>query len=684
MIWRPFNAYRVIGFAVAATVSMTAVAQEEAFTVAGAPTPFHPVFAPEIGHNSPNPAQILSSSLNPDYVTDTLIREKKYAEPIAEPVISTIIATAPEPQVTQAARTEEPVVSLPEPEVTEPRSLPTAETEGSSLKAPETARLPPINDEEPMLGKPETANDHQNSTSEIPDNRLFSSFLSLFSFFNLGSEPEETTVAAPLKQPKTGQTRAEPPLAETTRVNLSEIEKSLTRNETRKTFEPTPTEKSDEKAIYKKERGEPDTRTDTNMQSITTDGRANHPAEDLAARVTYGHTNEGVSIAILDLYPAPVTENKTPAADIHEQEIDPVTENDQAETDTGKLNNPPSSSATNETPAEKNAKPKATITRWVPRTDPNIVDVVTAFFSGASSEGIRVRNNKPGETEPRERESERIQVVQESPRNSGKLVLAVQRSDSEIDSSLEKDSEETLIARIDTRGISTPLVDEQLTSQSPTPRMEDAGFVVDVPVPVSNETRLKEEQLVLGTEGSLGKPIPFADDPGGHCVRRKSGRTWICLETLGWPSVIAEAFAGNDTKNGRTRAIIRYDNDIATQYRVSFPHQSFDRIAAHFEYLLGPPHERPTVMVPIFAEPKKASRVIRWVASDTNDAPQAILEMREIDDVRWSESPDTENGVIRLYRRGMKPVFSMVMTAELTLIDIQHSKTDTPAFVTSP
>ena len=305
-------------------------------------------------------------------------------------------------------------------------------------------------------------------------------------------------------------------------------------------------------------------------------------------------------------------------------------------------------------------------------TETNFVDVVSSFFSGE-----RVTRAPPSDTEThRQRRTEQ----DSSPPEIASTPTAIQRT-------IIADRKITATA-VEQKSEPTPLVDAAIAEaqRSKTAPAENTAFAVDIAVPVTDGVRIVEKKLVLGIEGNLGRAMPFGDDPGEHCIRRLSGKTWICLESLGWPAVIADAFMSRGVPEGRTKAIVRYDSEEATQYRVSFPARSFDRIRFHFEYLLGPPNDTPEVWVPLFAEPKRRNRVIRWVAETTGGQPPAVLEMREIDDIRWMEAPDTINGVVRLYRDGAKPIFSMVMTADLRLIEVRRigDKKDTVKFTTEP
>lgn len=376
--------------------------------------------------------------------------------------------------------------------------------------------------------------------------------------------------------------------------------------------------------------------------------------------VSYGYTDDGISRASLSLAPV------GPVPTTTEHNLLPAT------------NRPPGTSAA------AALQPAVTITRpSALKQDrdgqrPTFFDAVASFFGG-STEGTHRRMNKPGE-----------QGQHPAAGQGGMLSGIGLETEAEDDGKLQitrtpERQQDVLLARMDADGVETPLVDEAVKKLRQWTRIDDdPGLVIDIPVPISGTPPLKEERLALGMEGVLGKPLSFSDSPDTHCVRRRQGRTWICVETLAWPSAIEDAFATTQLKRGRSDAIIRYDEEIATQYRMSFPTENFDRIAAYFEHLLGAPDERPTVMVSIFAQPKKANRIIRWVAAESEHAPPAILEMREIDDVRWSETPDTRRGVARLYRRGMKPIFSMVMASEIKLIGRKHYTSADPAFTATP
>jgi len=102
-----------------------------------------------------------------------------------------------------------------------------------------------------------------------------------------------------------------------------------------------------------------------------------------------------------------------------------------------------------------------------------------------------------------------------------------------------------------------------------------------------------------------------------------------------------------------------------------FPSHFFGVIASLLPLNFGAPTEAPKVMTSMIAAADLPNRVFRWVAVEIDDLPPLILEIREIDDLRWSLPPDPLNGVIRMFRRGEPSVFKTLTAADLMLLTIR-------------
>ena len=605
--------------------------------------------------------QSVSIDLPPPLESDEPEAPQIPAEPVTNDVSETKQIT-PEPEIqttTAAAQTEPPQQAeiLPEPEnqlQPQPAQPPTVQPIDEPESSTETASVVAT---EPDQDQPE-------ETSGLPGffNRLF------------GLSRETPEVIPESGAPEPIETPPEPaevtnkaeitPTPDSPPESISMLSAELTAKR-RQEMQTSVTKKPREKK-------QPDTAIidpapDSQAATVpVTDVQTEQPVEQAVEAVSspIPETPDAEAVSMTPLsepVPEPAVEIKTEPAPESEPAPEPSPQ-------VASLSPATASPTPSPTPAPAARVP--TIERKGPEeTVLNFSDVVSSFFAGKSVE----RQQRSGNETPGRKSAEKSKQSA----IGGDAPVAVRQA--VVVSEPSSTSNQAL---------STPLVDAAIAEAQ---RLNidpaaDTAFAVDIAVPVSDTVRIVEEKLILGFEGNLGRAMPFSDDPGQHCLRRLSGRTWICLESLGWPSVIADAFMARGVPEGRTKAIVRYDKEQATQFRVSFPAESFDRIRFHFEYLLGPPNDSPEVWVPLFAEPKRKNRVIRWVAEPVGDVPPAVLEMREIDDIRWMESPDTVNGVVRLYRDGAKPIFSMIMTADLRLIEVRRlgKKEEKVKFTTAP
>jgi hypothetical protein len=152
-------------------------------------------------------------------------------------------------------------------------------------------------------------------------------------------------------------------------------------------------------------------------------------------------------------------------------------------------------------------------------------------------------------------------------------------------------------------------------------------------------------------------------------VEKRSWDTWFCIEAVDWPPEIAESFDVASSLYRGKRAIVRYDGGVATHIHVIFPAEDFDKVAAYFRGRLGVPSETPRIRTPMIAAPARDNPTLRWIADDAGG--RAILEIRGIDDLRWV-LPDTQYGVLRLYRETSQPVFTLLSISDLLLTRLRN------------
>jgi len=201
-----------------------------------------------------------------------------------------------------------------------------------------------------------------------------------------------------------------------------------------------------------------------------------------------------------------------------------------------------------------------------------------------------------------------------------------------------------------------------------------AKTVTSPPAPkiVSSSSVLRASAMTFGDIGHLGKKLEGDRIGGRDCVEKAAWGSYFCIENIDWPETITPSFGPPSYYMGGGRAIVRYDGGQASQYHVLFPSRAFNRMAQYFKNTYGPPSETPEVWTAMLGEPKRYNKTMRWRAPMTDDQGYLIIEIREIDDLRWSSPPDTRHGVARLYREGARTVFELLTTADLLLMQVRQ------------
>ena len=182
---------------------------------------------------------------------------------------------------------------------------------------------------------------------------------------------------------------------------------------------------------------------------------------------------------------------------------------------------------------------------------------------------------------------------------------------------------------------------------------------------------LRADHMVFGETGRLGKKLGGDRVGRRDCIHKPAWSSSFCIENIDWPGEVREAFGRPSYYAGGGRAIVRYDEAQATQYHVLFPVSSFSQLAQYFKRKFGPPSETPEIWTSMLGEPKRFNKTFRWRAPDIDGSGLLMAEIREIDDLRWSAPPDARHGVVRLYREGSKPVFELLTSADLLLMQVR-------------
>ena len=183
----------------------------------------------------------------------------------------------------------------------------------------------------------------------------------------------------------------------------------------------------------------------------------------------------------------------------------------------------------------------------------------------------------------------------------------------------------------------------------------------------------------IGTSMKLGKR--WQKDTENTCVDKPSLKSLFCIEPVDWPQEIGPSFQVHTTLYRGRKSIVRYDGKAATQFHTLFPTGNFDAIVEHFSELFGPPTEKPVIWTVMIGKPNRKNRTARWVGpqraggkNGDQGAPSGILDVREIDDLRWSSPPDDRHGVVWLYRKGGLPVFRHISWSDFLLARVRQQR----------
>ena len=136
------------------------------------------------------------------------------------------------------------------------------------------------------------------------------------------------------------------------------------------------------------------------------------------------------------------------------------------------------------------------------------------------------------------------------------------------------------------------------------------------------------------------------------------------------PSSIDEA---NSSIYQGPKAIVQYVDGLSVQMHALFPVAGLWSVTEYFKKLYGPPSAQPEVWTALIGEPKRPNRVLRWYNRNTKTGAETILEIREIDDLRWSSPPDTTHGVVRILEKGRSSVFQLLSSTDLLLSNLRRN-----------
>jgi hypothetical protein len=161
------------------------------------------------------------------------------------------------------------------------------------------------------------------------------------------------------------------------------------------------------------------------------------------------------------------------------------------------------------------------------------------------------------------------------------------------------------------------------------------------------------------------------------CLERRRGTTHFCVEAAHWPEDLAHAVSITNRVYRGDQMVVRYDDRAATRMYALFPSENFAHFALYLQQRYGTPSQRLTQRRGMIAEPSRVNVVLRWISEDPKTDAQTVLEVRKFDDLRGMV-PDTDAGVIRLFRPGSEEIFKYLSDSDFVLLRLREGSKKRP------
>ncbi len=176
------------------------------------------------------------------------------------------------------------------------------------------------------------------------------------------------------------------------------------------------------------------------------------------------------------------------------------------------------------------------------------------------------------------------------------------------------------------------------------------------------------DELHIGLELSAAR-LERMKDTSIHrpCVLKDRPEALFCVETVYWPIDIEKYFLVDNIMYQGNRAIARYDRNRATNFHVMFRSDSLDVVVNHFVELYGVPSQAVARAIAPLAQPRRDNPTLLWQSREAGTDAIINLEIRQYDDARGG-FPDTERGVVMLYKTHARPIFPILSQLELMVL----------------
>lgn len=188
-------------------------------------------------------------------------------------------------------------------------------------------------------------------------------------------------------------------------------------------------------------------------------------------------------------------------------------------------------------------------------------------------------------------------------------------------------------------------------------------------------------KILDGVELSLGLETKVGQEMSAHrlelmeldtihrpCLSKGAKDTLFCVDKLSWPFELEDDFLVDTIMYQGTRAIARYDAGRATNFHTLFRTEAFDKVINYYTQRYGHPTEMVERAIAPLAAPRQENPTYLWQSREPGTDTIVTLEIRKFDDAQGGGFPDTNRGVILLYKAHAKPIFPQLSQLELMVL----------------
>lgn len=284
----------------------------------------------------------------------------------------------------------------------------------------------------------------------------------------------------------------------------------------------------------------------------------------------------------------------------------------------------------------------------------SLMDSMTNLFGSAT-------NTQNAETAMRQAKSQRYKTPK--PEKLKKLpsdvrvILLKSGELSEPDNFMpEAEDEPKQLARLVLKPENLPLSDPA----------SEANFVSLASFPPIDDVSIRHEGLRLGEKGQLGQKLNSDAVNSRKCFQEQNSGPVFCLENVQWSDKIAAIMDVTSIMYRGVKSVVQYDSGISTRRLSLLPSDKFADVAAHTISRYGHPDTMLEVSMPLIGRPDATNTVLTWSQKDLTTGQENYLELRRYDDIRGS-MPNTDYGLMRLYRKEASPIFDKISELDFIL-----------------